>query len=218
MIRSLIFDLDQTLIDRDRTMRQFLATQRDKFPELPERFIEECITRQQNGYADKLTAYQDSCTELGIANRTLPSRLFEDYKERYGMDAIPFEGAVETVNQLHGTYRLGLVTNGRSRGQMAKLCSSGLRKYFSVVVISESFGAKKPHPSIFRYCVEKLECELSECIYIGDSTKNDIEPAMALGMCTIWMRNSSCNPPESCTATADCIREVPDIVATLSQG
>ncbi len=54
MIRTVIFALDETLIDRNRTMRRFLATQQERFAGLPGNFANECIKFQNNGYADIL--------------------------------------------------------------------------------------------------------------------------------------------------------------------
>ena len=62
MISTVIFDLDETLIDRNRTMRRFLSTQQERFPELPGNFIDTCIKFQNNGYADKLGAHEKTCS------------------------------------------------------------------------------------------------------------------------------------------------------------
>lgn len=197
-------------------MRQFLATQHFQFPELPSQFVDECISRQDNGYSDKLKAYEETCTALAVADVDLPSRLFADFKDRYGLDAIAFDGAAQVLEELGRSYKIGLISNGRTRGQMAKLESSGLAKFFNVVVISESHGAKKPNASIFEDCLYELGCRPSESVYVGDSPKNDIEPAMTLGIRAVWIKNSRFPPPASCTAVADGIDSVPGIVAKLN--
>ena len=108
-------------------MRHFLASQQKRYPELPDIFVDVCIKFQNNGYADKLEAYQKACAATGANTSTLPTVLYADLKEYYGFDAIAFEGAVSTLQQLHNDYSLGLITNGRTRGQIAKLDSVRVR-------------------------------------------------------------------------------------------
>lgn len=216
MIRAIIFDLDETLIDRDSTMRAFLATQQTRFPELPGDFIEECIKFQHNGYADKLDAYQQACAAIGVNDPALPLALFTDLRERYGFEPVVFEGAKKILHKLSSVYPLGLITNGRTRGQMAKIANAGLRAFFLAIVISEAHGMKKPHPSIFEACLEQLNVRPQEAVYIGDSPANDIAPAKALGMRAIWMRNDNYTPPKSCDAIAGNIQEVPVIIAGIT--
>ena len=215
MIRAVIFDLDETLINRNSTMRLFLTSQRKRYPELPDSFVDACIKFQNNGYADKLEAYQKACVATGTNTSTLPTALYADLKEHYGFEAIAFEGAVATLQQLYNDYSLGLITNGRTRGQMAKLDSVRVREYFSAIVISEAHGRKKPDASIFKACLEQLNCKPGEAVYIGDNPTNDIVPAKALGMHAIWLRNAHFAAPDSCDAIVEDIREVPDTIAKV---
>lgn len=79
MIRAILFDLDETLIDRNETMRLFLANQHSRFPALracdSDVFAAECLRFQHNGYADKLEAYSKACVSLGIREYNLRQSL-----------------------------------------------------------------------------------------------------------------------------------------------
>lgn len=74
--------------------------------------------------------------------------LVEDDKQAYGFDADIFPGVVELLEELAQTFDLAIITNGRSRGQNAKIDSVGIRKYFKVITVSEEEGIKKPHDPI----------------------------------------------------------------------
>ena len=160
MIRAVLFDLDETLIDRAETMRKFLQDQYHRFPDLSvnavDLFVDACLNYQNNGYADKHLAYKSACDDFGSKNLILADLLFEDFKEHYGKDPVLFPGVVETLGTLRKNYLLGLVSNGRSRAQVAKLEVSGISELFSSICISESIGSKKPDHSIFLYCLNEL--------------------------------------------------------------
>jgi putative hydrolase of the HAD superfamily len=57
-----------------------------------------------------------------------------------------------------------------------------LSQYFRVVVGSGEFGVAKPEPGIFLKALADLGVSPSDCIYVGDNPKNDIEPAAQLGI------------------------------------
>ena len=201
-------------------MRRFLISQHERFSKSfdcePHTFAEECLRFQNNGYADKLGAYAKVYASTKALEPSLPDALLADFKELYGFEAIAFDGAIDVVRELSLSFRVGIVSNGRSRGQMAKIESSGLRDYLSTVVISESHGEKKPNPSIFRECLDRLDCPPFESIYVGDNPSNDIAPAKDIGMFAIWLRNDHFDPPRICDAIAENIKEIPHIIARIN--
>ena len=78
--------------------------------------------------------------------------------------------------------RVGLLSNGGSTTQRAKLRRLGLR--LDAVVISGEVGLRKPDPRIFRLALRRLMATPDEAIMIGDDSKLDLAPARALGMRT----------------------------------
>jgi len=216
MIRAILFDLDETLIDRSETMRLFLLDQHQRFSELHgcsnKEYAEACLKHQQNGYADKHTAYTLACSDLGFTNKKLISEIFEDFKNCYGNLPVLFPGVYETLNILSQSYRIGLVSNGRTKGQMAKINGSGISDYFSSICISESVGCKKPNHEIFLKCLGELSVSPSEAIFVGDNPKVDIEPAKSLGMRTVWLKNKYFPEPEICDFVITDITELPKVL------
>ena len=49
-------------------------------------------------------------------------------------------------------------------------------------------GISKPNPRIFQIALEKSGCVPARAVMIGDRVDNDIIPAKAMGMYTIWLR------------------------------
>ena len=143
---------------------------------------------------------------------SLALRLFDNLREQYGKKPLLFEGVEEVLKILNVKYKLGLVSNGRTDVQHAKIRNSGIKKYFSAICISESIGSKKPDPEIFLSCLGGLSVNADEAVFVGDNPVADIQPALALGMEAVWVENQ--NFPESCHACKR-IRHLPELLSIV---
>mgnify|MGYP001809790408 CR=1 FL=1 len=54
-------------------------------------------------------------------------------------------------------------------------------------ILSYQRGVAKPDPEIYRQALEAGAHNPTQCVMIGDSYDNDMEPAIALGMRTVWL-------------------------------
>ena len=129
-------------------------------------------------------------------------------KEKYGFEAVSFEGVEDVLEELSKVYSLAVLTNGRTRCQNAKLDSLGIRDLFEVVKISEEFGLKKPDSRIFESCLSDLGCVAESVVCIGDNPDNDLLPAMELGMKVIWVRNSHFQAPSGVDAVIGSVASI----------
>ena len=76
--------------------------------------------------------------------------------------------------------RVGLVSNGGSATQRAKLRRLGLA--FDAVVISGEVGLRKPDPRIFRLALRRLGATPGGAVMVGDDARLDLAPARELGL------------------------------------
>jgi len=53
---------------------------------------------------------------------------------------------------------------------------------------SDAWGVEKPSPGFFERIVAECECAPGEIAYVGDRLDNDIRPALAAGMVTVFVR------------------------------
>jgi len=110
---------------------------------------------------------------------------------------------------------MGLVSNGRTKVQAAKIEASGISRFFSSVCISEAIGVKKPDREIFIKCLDDLSVKPLDAVFVGDNPSLDIEPAKALGMRAVWRRNGCFPEPKSCDGIYSNIDELPGMLKNI---
>ena len=103
-------------------------------------------------------------------------------------DEIPFEDALDTLESLKEQgYKLGIIAN-QSAGTAQRLENWGLLKYFDVIAASAELGVSKPNKLIFEKAIELAGVPAYNAVMVGDRLDNDIIPAKAMGMKTVWIR------------------------------
>ena len=96
-------------------------------------------------------------------------------------------GAEELVRYLAEKYPLTIVTNGFIEVQYEKFDKSGLKDYFSHIVLSEEVGCQKPNPRIFEEALRLNGLSADEVVMVGDSWYSDIQGAINAGIDQIWV-------------------------------
>jgi len=116
--------------------------------------------------------------------------LVDSYYDGFYKSMKLFDGVLTVLNTLKKqSCKIGLVTNMQAVVQYRKILLLGLGDYFDTIVTSEAVNHEKPNPHIFLYALNMMRGEPKQTIMIGDSFKNDIEPATWLGMTSIWFNH-----------------------------
>ncbi|MEE4311352.1 MAG: HAD family hydrolase [candidate division KSB1 bacterium] len=90
------------------------------------------------------------------------------------------------LNSLAGKLKIALLSNADNDDPLiALLLKQGF--HFDAVVTSESVGAYKPGPRIFRRVLEEMYCEKEDVVLVGDSPVSDILGAKKYGIRVIWV-------------------------------
>ncbi len=104
-------------------------------------------------------------------------------------DEVPYPDAKSTLAALiQMGYKLGIIAN-QKLGTAERLENWGLRQYFDVIAASAEIGYAKPDKRIFEKALEMAGCTARESVMVGDRLDNDMIPAKALGMRTVWIKN-----------------------------
>ena len=107
---------------------------------------------------------------------------------RSGVEVLDHHGAV--LDRLRATLRLGLCSNfSHSETALAVLEDAGLRDRLDpgALVVSDTFGLRKPRAEIFAEVVGRLGVAPAETLHVGDSLRADVAGAASAGLRTAWI-------------------------------
>ncbi|WP_405625000.1 HAD family hydrolase [Streptomyces sp. NBC_01396] len=188
-----LFDLDNTLVDRQGTLADWAA---------------EFTTR--HGLEDKEQAH----ILRMVADRAYPST-FDTIRTRYWLPTPTAElwraycadiadlvscppEVLDGLDELRAAgWRVGVATNGAVDIQHAKLRAASISERVDGVFVSGEADARKPQTRHFALAAARCGTMLGDGGWmVGDNPVNDIGGARAAGLRTVWVSNSSSWPPD----------------------
>jgi HAD superfamily hydrolase (TIGR01549 family) len=100
------------------------------------------------------------------------------------------------LERLAGMVSLGCVSNF-DHGPSARriLEETGMARFLTSVVVSDSFGLRKPAPAIFHAALGDLGVEASSALFVGDTFDEDVRGAVDAGMTAVWLNPTGAAPP-----------------------
>jgi putative hydrolase of the HAD superfamily len=195
-IEGIVFDLDNTLYDRDANVRTWLET---IFAANP-RLAEAAAAFDDCGFIPRGDFYEWVRQRVDWAETAL------DVKLRFQGDILksikPDSRINGLIRRLAERFVLGVLTNGESEYQLAKFRALGIGDCFhpSRVLVTEAVGVHKPEPAAFEAIIRAMETPASRLLFVGDNPLNDIEGAAGVGMKTCWIQ---LRPEHHCSVTPD---------------
>jgi len=95
--------------------------------------------------------------------------------------------AERALSRWRGRFRLGLITDGRSADQWAKIDALGLRSRLDPIIMTEEMGEgnAKPHLAPFEEMARRLGVDPRRCSYVADNPMKDFLAPNQLGWMTI---------------------------------
>ncbi len=196
MFAAVLFDLDNTLIDRDVAFCEFVQASFSSSDA-----IDQLIELDCSGYGDRGQLFRRWC-DFGGGRYDL-----QQLGTAIAAFLRPQPRLLQTLAQLAETTLLGIVTNGTATSQAAKWRAAGLDTVISPerLWISEKVGIEKPDPAIFQLACAAMNVQPQDCLYVGDQPRIDIEGAAAAGLSTLLA--SSPLTPEDVSQISCLIRQ-----------
>lgn len=197
MIDTLLFDLDNTLLDFDKaeanaltkalwdagiTVTEEMLSRYNKINLAQWKLLEQGkMTREEV----KIRRFKLLFQEFDI--KISPEDVAKHYQTYLGQGHYFIEGAEEVLEKLSTKYRIYVVTNGTLSVQRGRLESSGIKKYLQGIFISEEIGYNKPSVEYFNKCFTQIpDFKKENTVIIGDSLSSDIQGGINAGIKTIW--------------------------------
>jgi len=178
-IKTLIFDLDGTLVDTSQDITEAINYAIEPYG-LNHITVEETIGLVGEGITrliEKVLKDKIQCRDEAI------KRFLGYYSRNLTRHSMPYEGVKETLEGL-GRYRKVVVSNKRealSRRLLEELC---LDVYFDYILGSDSTSEKKPSPVPILKALELTIATPEEALMIGDSNL-DIQAGHSAGVKTV---------------------------------
>lgn len=216
-VRAIYFDLDDTLCAYWDACKQGL---RETFSEhrvpgfTPEQvgdawaevFREFCPNLRELGYYERyltegahtrVEQMRRTLQHLGVQDDALAKAMSDTYVERRHAALELFPDAYGVLNVLRLRYPLGIITNGPADIQREEIELLGIAFYFQNVFIEGELGYGKPCPQVFDEAAKATGFKPSEHLFVGNSYRHDILPAIEAGWKTAWIRRSTDVPPSA---------------------
>lgn len=193
-IKAIIFDLEGTLLDRQKSRDKFIEEQYERFHDYLVRvqasdFRKKFIELDDDEDHDKPDLYKEIIKQFNIDRLTWKD-LFHDFEMHFYRYVFPFYDTTYTLRKLkQAHYKIGVIANGKSKIKRYRIYALGIEDYVNHLTTSEVVGFRKPHPRIYEDLIEKLDVKPEEVVYVGDDALNDVAPARAMGMVSVWYRH-----------------------------
>ena len=191
MLKAIIFDLDNTLIDWDLIyLKQLELVLKDyNFSKETILKIDDILgmhtTIDETLNINKLVDYINAKLNLNLPAEFLNQLSIAQqdcYKDNPEVN--------DVIKYLASKYDLYVLSNWSTETQKGRLKNMGILKYFKEVIGGDQ-NYYKPDKRAYQFILEKYKP--NECLFIGDDIEKDIIPALELGMQAIWKNNEKSN-------------------------
>lgn len=192
MVKSVVFDIDGTLLDTEHAV---LCSLRDTILEYKGKDVELSELKFALGIPGEVTLKR-----IGITNTLAANQTWNNYMAKYSHTIKLFEGIESVIQELKSQgYKLGIITSKSRNEYNNDFIPFGLNDYFDTVICVDDSERPKPYPDPMLKYLELSGAKKEETIYIGD-TIYDMQCASEAGVdfgVALW----GCNSVEDIHAT-----------------
>ncbi len=195
---TILFDLDETLLDFKKTEKEALnslfnileTTHSTEVLTSTYKIINKKIWGElEDGKITPDELHFERFNRLKNELNLIETKEFlaEKYTYFLSQGAYVFNDSKEILDYLKDKYTLGAVTNGLTVVQKERLRLLEFDKYFKKIIISQEVGYSKPNPKIFEIAFNELNItEKEKVLMIGDSLNSDIFGGNSFGIKTCY--------------------------------
>lgn len=188
MIKRIIFDLDNTLIEWKEeywdSIEKALIRSNIKYTKIDAEKIKEAVNNYEMEYNIYKKEYMLECMKT-YSNLNLKIEFIDNWIDELSKCAPEKldEEIIDTLEYLYKKYELVVLTNWFKISQINRMNKVNITKYFKEIYTPEEF-LNKPNKQAFLIASEN---KIDECIMVGDTFDVDIKGALNVGMKAIYI-------------------------------
>lgn len=206
MIKAVLTDIDNTLLDFDKCAEKAIADSCAEFKIEYGRYIFDAFSVINDRLWKRLERKELTKAELhrirwetifARCNVNGDGQAFEiSFRNKISENAEKVDGAEELLKYLSEKYIVCVASNASHSEQKKRLEKAGLSKYIDKFFISADIGFDKPDEKFFAACLAELNgIRKDEVIMIGDSLSADVKGGADFGFKTCWFNKFSVPTP-----------------------
>ena len=195
MIKAVIFDLDNTLVDFMAMKRQAITAAIDSMIDAGLKLTrEEVQARIDAIYKERGIEFQNVFDQLlydvfqKVDYKILSAGIIA-YRRAREAALVPYPHVNLTlVSLVKRGIKLAVISDAPSREAWLRLCYLNLHHMFDYVITFDDTGERKPSPVPFLKALELLQVQPHEAVMVGDWAERDMVGAAQVGITTVFAR------------------------------
>ncbi|MBT4288212.1 MAG: HAD family hydrolase [Deltaproteobacteria bacterium] len=209
MIKAIIFDFGQTLVDSANGFRTAEKVAKEK---IFNTLLQGGKNINQAVFLDKYRSIRKLFHDASIFSRVaiwktvydnfdyqMEQPLLEQmeivYWDQIKQLTKPFPETLAVLEALTQRYQLGIISN--TQGQKTEknhrmALFPEIETFFATIIIAGESGIPpKPDSQSFELCLKQMKLKPSEAIYVGDDYRNDVCGSADAGLKPVWLQHRS---------------------------
>jgi len=193
MLKAILFDLDNTLIDyiyfkketakaaaKAMIAQGLPASEKEIYDKIFQVYEEKGIEYQKTMY-EVVKQYN---LEINLAEKIQQAGILAYLKRKFEV-LKTYPDVLPTLEKLKEKgLKLALVSDAPRNKAWQRLIMAGLENAFDLVITHNDTEQFKPHPSPFQLALKTLDISPEEALFVGDNPGRDIRGAKKLGIKT----------------------------------
>ena len=195
MIKAVIFDIDNTLMDFMRMKRAAVDAAVDAMIDAgiqvpKDKMVEKIFdVYWKEGIEDQNIFDKVLLKEFGhVDYKVLAAGILGYRRAKEGTMVLYPHVKMTLTELLRRGIKMGVISDAPRLPVWLRIVALGLHHYFDHVITFDDTGERKPSPGPFRKALEVLKVSPEETFMVGDWAERDIKGAKALGLHTAWAK------------------------------